>query len=338
MILAVGDINVDITAPLAAHPAVGEDCLSPQLSFQCGGVGLNTAIALARLGVPTRLVSCTGNDWFGEFALERAAREGIDVSFVQRSTNAMTGLMFIAISPDGQRTFFGSRGASAELRMVRKPVSCLDAVKAVEIAGYAFLAESSREFAEYVIREARRRGIWVTVDIGTGPSRQIPARLMQLAREVDTVFANATEAEALAGQCAPEEALSALEQAGAREVVLKLGGEGCLIRHSGELRRIPPFAVNVLDTTGAGDAFTAGFMAARLWDWPLSDGALFANACGAAATMTLGAGERLPTLAAIEELLENSRLGSDWEATRVRVSEHLRSRMATAAISGSQGA
>jgi len=338
MILVVGDINVDITAPLTAPPAEGEDCLSQKLSFQCGGVGLNAAMALARSGCPVRLVSCVGKDWFADFVLGRAAREGIEVSYVQRSPSVMTGLMFITISPNGQRTFFGSRGACAELRATERLHSWLDGVTVLEIAGYAFLTPSSSQCAGQLISKAKARGIWVAVDVGTGPSREIPEKLMQVAREVDTVFANATEAEALTGQPSAERAFAALEQAGAREVILKLGGEGCLVRDNGKLCGVPPFRVEVVDTTGAGDAFTAGFLAARQWGWSLRECALFANACGAAATTAMGAGERLPGITVIEELLESGRLTLDWDGVRRELIRCLRVRMAEAATSGSGGA
>src|SRR5512147_3220893 len=206
MVLVVGDISVDISAPLAAPPAAGEDCLSPELTLHCGGVGLNAAIVLHRLGVPARLVGCVGEDWFGNFAVECAASEVIDTRFIQRSGAAMTGLFLIAISPDGQRTFFGSRGASAHLCLTDALEACMDKVKdedgvsAVQVAGYAFLSESSRQYARQLIRRAKERGIGTAVDLGLGPSRQIPEILMQVISEVGTVFANATEAEALSGE------------------------------------------------------------------------------------------------------------------------------------------
>jgi ribokinase len=338
VILVIGDINIDITAPLAAPFAEGEDCLSPQLSFQCGGVGLNVAMALTRLGCGTRLVSSVGNDWFGDLVLDRAAREGIGVSEVQRSPQAMTGLMFITISPNGQRTFFGSRGACAELRVTDRLSSWLNGITALEIAGYAFLTPSSAECAGRLIAEAKTRGIPVALDVGIGPSREIPSKIMQAAAEVDTVFANFTEAEALTGASAPERSFAALKQAGAREVVLKLGAEGCLIRNRGELCRVPAFSVEAVDTTGAGDAFTAGLVAAQQWGWPGCECALFANACGAAAATTLGAGERLPTVAVIRELLESARLNSEWDGIREVLVRRVSERVAEAAISGPGGA
>jgi ribokinase len=336
MVLVVGDISVDITAPLTAHPAVGEDCLSPELTFQCGGVALNGAMVLERLGVRTRLVGCVGEDWFGEFAVEHAASEGIETTFIQRSGAAMTGLFLIAISPDGQRTFFGCRGASAHLRITDDLEACMDSVIALQVTGYAFLSESSREFVHQLLPMARERGARTVLDLGLGPSRQIPETLMDALKEFDTVFANAAEAEALSRQSSPEAALSALEQAGARAAVIKLGGQGCLIRSKGELCRVPPFAVKVVDTTGAGDAFTSAFTAGRLWGWTVEECALLANACGAAASATMGAGQRLPTIAMIREVLNSQRLDSAWVKIRAQVSKRLQ--VTTSANSESRGA
>jgi sugar/nucleoside kinase (ribokinase family) len=308
MILVVGDIAVDVNAPLGVHPAVGEDCLSPQLSFQSGGMGLNVAMALARLGVSARLVSCVGEDWFGDFALEQATRERIDTTFVQRSPASMSGLFFIAISPDGQRTFFGSRGANAQLRVTGQLRACCQGVTALEISAYTLVSDTSCEFVHQVLTIAKEAGVRSVMDLGLGPSRQIPDRLISAIRTVDTIVANAAEAQALTAQLQPEAAFAALEQLGAREVILKLGAHGCLHRTAGQLCRVPPFDVRVVDTTGAGDAFTAGFMAARLWGWRAEECTLFANACGAAAATTLGAGERLPPASKIIELLNHPAL------------------------------
>ena len=346
MVLVVGDIAVDVNAPLAVDPAVGEDCLSSQLSFQSGGMGLNVAMALARLGVSARLVSCVGDDWFGDFALEQAARERIDTTFVQRSPASMSGLFFIAISPDGQRTFFGSRGANAQLRVSGRLRPCCDGVTALEISAYTLVSAASCEFVHQVLTIAKEAGVWRVLDLGLGPSRQIPDRLIYAIRTVDTIIANAAEAQALTAQPQPEAAIAALEQLGAREVILKLGAHGCLHRTAGQLCRVPTFAVKVVDTTGAGDAFTAGFMAARLWGWTAEECALFANACGATAATTFGAGERLPPASKIIELLDqpapveapglgpanssttSSGFSPAWETIRMQLSQRFASQLA----------
>ncbi len=338
MVLVVGDITVDLCAPIAAFPAVGEDCLTPDLSLHCGGVGLNTAFGLTRLGVPARLVSCVGSDPLADFVLQRAASAGIDTTFVQRNEIAMTGLFLTAISPNGQRTFIGSRGANAQLRISCDIDRLLDGIAALQIAGYLFLAGSSSDFADQILDAARQRGIWTVLDAGLAPSREVAAKLQQIFGTVDTVVVNRPEAEVLTGQADAEAAFFALQHAGVRHLILKLGGEGCLIRDGAGLCRVPPFTVSVTDTTGAGDAFNAGYIAGRMRGWAPAACALFANACGAAAATIVGAGENLPGAADIERLLNAASLPEHWNAVRTQIMRDLPAHFGGAATTVSTGA
>lgn len=334
MVLVVGDITVDISAPLARTPVAGDDCLSSQLSLHCGGVGLNASLALTRLGVPTRLISCVGRDVFGDFVLERATTAGIDTQYMQQTDATMTGIFTIAISPDGQRTFIGSRGANEELRVTPDLARAMDGVDFVQIAGYVFLAHSSSEFADAVIAHAKARGIPVLLDLGLAPSRQRREKLASVFPLIDIVVANLAEAEALSGVTEPHAAFTALERVGAREVVLKTGGEGCLIRNNDQLQQVPGFEVAVVDTTGSGDAFNAGLIAGRLWGWTRKSSALFANACGAAAATIVGAGEELPGIAEIEEIVTSARLSGEWDMARANIVRELKKRSDIGATRG----
>ncbi len=338
MVLVVGDITVDLCAPIAALPAVGEDCLTPDLSLHCGGVGLNTAFGLARLGVPARLVSCVGRDPLADFVLQRAASAGIATTFVQRTEKATTGLFLTAISPNGQRTFIGSRGANAELRATENVCAALQDANVLLISAYVFLAQGSSDFADQLIDEAKRRGIWTLLDLGLAPCQQTAAKLRSVFAMIDTVMANLAEAEALTGQGDPDAVFSSLEQAGARDPIIKLGGEGCLIRDGARLCRVPPFTVSVMDTTGAGDAFNAGYIAGRMRGWAPAACALFANACGAAAATVVGAGENLPVAADVERLLKAASLPENWNAVRAQMMRDLPAQFGGAAATVSKGA
>jgi sugar/nucleoside kinase (ribokinase family) len=97
-----------------------------------------------------------------------------------------------------------------------------------------------------------------------------------------------------------------------------------LIRDEGKLCRVPPFAVRAVDTTGAGDAFATAFLQARLRGWPRAEAALAANAAGAAATGTAGAGENMPTLRQIAHIMRAQRLNQPWDTIRSRVLRHIR--------------
>ena len=336
-VLVVGDINVDILARIEAFPAAGEDCLVPELELHCGGVGANTAMALAHWGVPVRLCGTTGRDSFGELALGFLRRERIDVSLVRQSEHAATGLMFIAVSPDGQRTIFGSRGANTELVAPMDDTQFLDGIQAAHLMGYNFLSESGAQVAERLLSEVHRRGGWVSLDVGMAPSHQIPEVILQAAAKVDILFVSQTEATALTGQRDNPSVFGALETRGVREVVMKLGEQGCLFRENGILREAPSFAIAAADSTGAGDAFAAGFIRARLRDWPVAEAALLANASGAAAASVVGAGERMPAPPHILRVLRANRLATPWDALRICVLERLEAELGlkeSAAISG----
>jgi len=352
-VLVVGDINIDLLARLDAPIEPGGDNLACELVESCGGVGANTAVALARWGVPARLLGCVGRDWFGRRALDFLRASGVDVSFVQQTDRAPTGLMFIAIAPGGQpaaagqRTIFGSRGANAGLGGLEArlpPVNsaegdgqapavdwgCLEGVAAVHMLGYIFLSSPSGEAAERLVEEARKRNVRVSLDVGMAPSRQVPEKILEVARKVDVLFVSREEAFGLYRTRDLESVLGALREGGAGEIAMKLGGEGCLASDGKGWREVPAFSVEVRDTTGSGDAFAAAYLRARLHGWSPPEAALVANAAGAAAATVVGAAASMPAPEQVLRLLETSRLAAG-EAVRGQVIERLRSELPLAA-------
>lgn len=326
-ILVLGDINVDILSRVEGFAGLGADYLVPAVELHCGGVGANVALALARWGMRVRLLGAIGQDLLGEFLLGHLRQGGVDVSLVQRTPRALTGLLFTLISRDGERTFFGSRGANIRLRAPSNSRSWLRGVKAVHLVGYCFLSRSADQTARRVLVEARRRGIPISFDVGMGPARQIPQTILQVIPQADILFLSRDEAKALTGEQDARKALPALEEAGAGQVIVKLGERGCLFREGRTLRKAPTFSVGVKDTTGCGDAFTAAFLRGALAGWPLEEATLAANAAGAAAATVVGAGEQLPGPRAILRLLSGGGLPPRWEPVRLRVQRRLRAEL-----------
>lgn len=315
-IVVLGDINVDILGAVDRWPQPGDDCLAPHLEMHIGGVAANCALALSRWGVQPRLVGCVGQDDFGNF-LRRSLREhGLEMQWIQTTTAAMTGLVYINVTPDGQRTFFGSRGANMIVRKPQKPQVLFHRAAALHLAGYNFLTPVIEATARYLHKSLRERGTLVSLDVGPEPSRLIPRKLLQLASHVDILFANGAESCSLTLERDPRNALRSLLNAGAKDVVLKLGKDGCLIFDEGTVKQIPSFPVNVVDSTGAGDAFVAAFLQARLRAWPQIEAAMAANAAGAAAVKSMGAGENLPHLREIIRVLENPLSDPEWDKVR----------------------
>jgi len=322
-LLVAGDINIDLMARIPKFTGVGGDNLAPALVLQCGGVGLNTAMALARWQALVRLLGATGKDWFGDYTITRAGRRGVDVSCVQRTSAALTGLFLVIVSRGEQRTFFGSRGANSRFGWRPDNRRWLQGASWVHLVGYCFLSPSAARAARALIGEARRRRLPVSLDAGIGPARLARRAILRAARRVDILFVSQEEATALTGRRNPRAALRALEQTGAGRVVVKLGRAGCLYRENGRLRRAPAFAVRCVDTTGCGDAFTAAFLAGVKRGWPLEEAALAANAAGAVAATVVGAGENLPGRREALRLLKARRLKGEWETVRRRLVKRL---------------
>jgi ribokinase len=324
-ILVLGDINADIIGRVKSWPEPGQECLAERLELHCGGVGANCALALRRWGVSVQLIGSVGKDDFGGFLLKTLAADGVNVRCVRRTGKAMTGMLYINVTPDGQRTFFGSRGANQLVgRLGHSESSLLGRARAASLMGYSFLNEGGEAAAQQIIAAVRRKNGWVSLDAGMEPSKKIPGKILRVAKTVDLLFVSNEEATTLTGYCEPEKAFNSLLNLAIPAVVMKLGRRGCLIVDDGTVRQVPSFAVRAEDSTGAGDAFTAAFLQGRLRGWHIAEAALAANAAGAAAAGVVGAGERLPTLQQIVRVLRAQRLKNPWDAVRLRVLRHLR--------------
>src|SRR5271169_5337335 len=150
-ILVLGDINVDIMGRVHAWPRPGEDCLAQKLEIRSGGVGANCAFGLASWGVAARMVGCVGQDVFGEYVLNALRECNVDARQVLRTTAATTGMFYINVTSDGERTFFGGRGANALLRLPPRSAALTKGAVAVHLAGHCFLDPGPAQAAKSLI-------------------------------------------------------------------------------------------------------------------------------------------------------------------------------------------
>jgi ribokinase len=328
-IIVLGDLNADVVGRVHRWPQPGEECLAERVELHCGGVGANCALALRRWGISPQLIGCVGRDAFGEVLLETLNKHGVGLRWIQRTNATMTGFLYIHVTRDGQRTFFGSRGANGLLQsqprnssLLNQPSSSGPALPAI-LMGYSFLDAGPRKAAKQLLRAVHQRGGWVALDVGVEPACKVPRQILGVLKHVDLLFASSQEAAALTGRRNPRDAFAQLRKAGAREVVIKLGKRGCLIQQDRVTSIVPTFAVKAVDSTGAGDAFTAAFLQARLRGWSAAEAAVAGNAAGAAAAAVVGAGESLPTLRQIAHLLRSQRLNGSWDARRLQVLRRL---------------
>jgi ribokinase len=258
-VVVLGDVMVDVVARLSGPVAPGSD--SPaRVAFQGGGQAANTAAWLAVAGARVALVGRVGADAAGRDAADDLGPLGVETRLAVDSQRS-TGTCVVLVSPDGERTMFPDAGANGGLAAADLPDDLFVAGDHLHVAGYALLRPSSQPAVLTACDRARAAGMTVSVDPSS--AALLSDGFLQLVKGVDLVLPNELEAEALTGVSDPAAAAGVLAESFA-EVVVTLGEDGALWTDGSGLVRVAAPAVDVVDTTGAGDAFAGGLLSARV--------------------------------------------------------------------------
>lgn len=306
-VITLGDVNVDIVAHFDSFPVQGQDAFAHSTQFHCGGSAANAAMALAGMGVATALISRVGVDPWASVALQSLSEAGVLLGGLQHDETVMTGLMYILVTPDGDRTIFGDRGANVFTDPGGIREEEIRAAKLLHLSGYALLAESQRSAAMRALEMAGRHELTVSLDPGLSGAPAVADQIWHFLPKVDILQPNLAEARQLTGATAPEDCVQALLDAGCGAVAMKLGSDGALALKDGELFQVPGFEVETQDSTGAGDSFAAGLIAGLVHDldWPAA--LVLGSAMGAVAAARIGGGSAAPMGQAVLALLDGSR-------------------------------
>jgi ribokinase len=247
-IVVVGDVMVDVVAAHSEPLAHGSDTTA-STELRGGGGGGNVAAWLAHGGAGVALVGRVGADALADVAL--AGLDGADLR-VQRVTGERTGICVVLVGPDGERTMLPDAGANSGLTERDLHDDLFAAGNVLYLSGYTLLRDRSRPAAQAALARARERGMPIALDAASAaPLARAPA-FMAWAGEVNVMLANAEEAAVLG------------ETPGVRELVVKRGADGASWTDGERTIQLPARPADVRDTTGAGDAFAAGFLSA----WP----------------------------------------------------------------------
>jgi ribokinase len=306
-VVALGDVNVDIISHFDSYPGKGQDALAYSTEFHCGGSAANTAMALARMGLDVVLISRVGPDSLALKALNSLSEAGVAPTGLQRDPAAMTGLMYVVVTPDGERTILGHRGANVLTDPNQMREDDIRDARLFHLSGYALLAEPQRSAALLALEMACRHGLTVTLDPGMSVPQAALDEMRALLPVIDIFLPNLPEAQALTGADSPQDCFEALMAAGVRAVALKLGEYGCLSGGEGGFVYVPGFAIEARDTTGAGDLFAAGIIAGCLGGLDRRSSAVLGNAMGAMAAARVGAGASVPQARDVLALLRDPR-------------------------------
>lgn len=302
-ILVVGSINMDLAVRTRRMPAPGETVLGEGFTVSPGGKGANQAVAVARLGGACRMIGRVGDDTFGRTLLENLRDEGVACDDVLVTRGVSSGTAMIIVDANGENSIVVASGANHRIT----PDDLFGRTEAFEAAAVVLLQlELPLPTVRAAIRLARRHDCRVILDPAPAPN-PMPNDLCT----VDILSPNVSEAEVITGTKAVEERVDKnvgadLITRGASAAVLKLGHRGSLVVTSdGHFYTVRPYHVNVVDTTAAGDAFTAGLAVTVAQGDDLHTAARFANAAGALACSKFGAQAAMPSAEEVRLLMED---------------------------------
>ncbi|MFF6995163.1 ribokinase [Streptomyces sp. NPDC008313] len=294
-LLVVGSANADLVIGVERRPAAGETVLGSDLAVHPGGKGANQAVAAARLGARTALLARVGDDAHGRLLLDAQREAGVDTAGVLVG-GAPTGVALITVDPSGDNSIVVSPGANGRLTP--------EDVRAAE--GLFLAARVVSTQLEIPLRTVSAVAASLApgsrLVLNASPPVRLPAVVLAAC---DPLIVNEHEARVVTGGAlgeSPGEWAAALLALGPRSVVITLGAEGALVADGSGTARVPSVPVDAVDTTGAGDAFTAALA------WRLGRGeslpaaAGYAARVGAAAVTGQGAQGSFPTAAEVATL------------------------------------
>ncbi len=262
-----------------------------RIMMTTGGDAMNEATVLSRLGKRVRLISRIGHDDAGAYIKQKCIADAADTRYVQEIDGLDTGVNVVLVDEAGERRFLTNPHGS--LRALEASDITAEALQGAKIFCFASIFVFPRidpVQLEQIFHMAREAGLLVCADTTLPKHGETVRDLAPALRQLDYFFANLVEAQQITGLTVPEKVACSLLHAGAQHVIIKLGADGCLIADRDGQRRIPACPdTSCIDTTGAGDNFAAGFLAALLDGKSVDACAQYANACAAVSVEHVGA-------------------------------------------------
>ena len=290
-VLSLGIYVVDVLGrPIDQFPEKGKLALFDELEIHAGGCANNTAIALARLGIPAGAMGKIGTDVFGNLLLQTLTDNGVNTVGMQQDANASTSFTFVAIASDGERTFYHYIGANGELCEADLDWELIKTVKILHIAGALVMPSFDGAPMANVLRKAKTLGITTSLDTAYDATGKWMETLEPCLPYIDIFMPSIVEAQYLTGLSEYREITQFLRNNyNIYTIAIKMGENGSYVSTPEAEHFAPAYPVNVVDATGAGDAYAAGFLAGTLMDWDLKATAELASATGAACVTAIGA-------------------------------------------------
>ena len=290
-VVCIGVVLMDLPlGPLDEQIFNEETTTVPVIRLTTGGDAFNEAVILARLGKKPALFGQIGMDMLGDLIVKRCEEEGVDHSRLRRDSDTDTRINVVVIGNDGQRHFIKTRSAGpGSLRPEEIDDDFIGRSRAVSLASIFCSKLRDPKTILKILKTVREKGLIAFADMVPMAAGETIKDIEAVLPYLDYFLPNREEAALLTGLQDPDEMADCMLRYGIKNVVIKLGREGCLIKNKKERYLIPSFPAAAVDTTGAGDNFAAGFITAVLDGMELKACGSFANAVAAVSTETVGA-------------------------------------------------
>ena len=290
-----GPVNVDVTARPVDFGKLHTGSLPMEdIRIAYGGDALNEAVVLRRLGAHVELISSVGQDETGDRLVRFLEKEGISGAGINRAADAPTSVNIVLVDPQGERYFLTDpHGRMRRLRREDYLPFLASAGDIICFPGMFVSREMDIPAMEAVVAEARKKpGRILCADMTKAKNGEKLEDLRGILPMIDYIFPNEVEAELLTGEADARKNARLFTEAGVGCAVIKRGARGCVIATRDELLELPAYPVSrAVDTTGAGDAFAAGFVYGLSRKMPLTDCGLFACAAASCIVETAGANQ-----------------------------------------------
>jgi sugar/nucleoside kinase (ribokinase family) len=290
-VACLGNVLVDVLVkPVQAFPRLGELLPVDRVEVAMGGCASNTAIVLRRLGVSTALWGKIGRDFFGDYALKNLRETGVDVSALRRDPKASTSATLVLVNSRGQRSFLHALAANDHIAENDIPLKKLGGFQHLHVGGYFLFPRLDGRPMAQILRLARSKGLTTSLDTAWDLKGRWLKALQPCLPHLDYFMPSEREVKKMLGHCRLKEAGRFFTSRGVGCSIIKLGEKGAYLqtRSGGEIQA-PAFKAKVVDTTGAGDSFCAGFIKGLSMGRDLGECLKLANTAGASAVEALGA-------------------------------------------------
>lgn len=276
-VVGLGTCNIDFINKVPRLVGIDDEVNVEKLVLSVGGSASNFTVGLSRLNISTGIIARIGNDYFGQLCAKKLCDEGVETQRLL-SIDAPTGMVFIAVDPPGERSMYSFMGANAEFKLLKEDIDYIKSSKVLHITG----------MYKEVFEEASRYANFLSLNPGTLLSEYGIDELYKPIKRSNVIFLNKKEVKILTGENL-KNGTQALLDTGAKMVVVTCGKEGANLYTKDEIIHSPVKETAALDTTGAGDSFAAGFIAAYIKNKKLNECLDFANTVASSCVGKIGA-------------------------------------------------